>query len=216
MYEIKRDQKTISVKTPYYPAFSPAARDLGGKWAAPYWVFDIREESAVLHLVDEIFGWQPGCQMVDVKIQKPALDGQAQREAEYFGGRMVCRVFSKQDSRAKLGDGVVIVTGSASGGGSAKNFFTWIQDGTVFKVRDFPLPMALRLMEQYPEFVKIVRGYDPESEPVAQADSDDPEVQALKAKRAALLEEIVKIDAALEKLSMPKAGEVDASLRDDD
>lgn len=238
MYRIDRSNGKISVTTPYYPSFAPAARDLGGKWAPPAWVFDEREESAVLHLVDDIFGWKPDCKLVDVQVQHAALDGKAQREAEYFGGRLVCRVFSKHDARAKLGDGVIIVTGSASGGGSAKNFFTYIQEGTVFEVRNFPLPMALRLMDQHPEHVRIVRGYDPATD-LQQEAADSPELlelisarnemmksvesiaeikaPSIIAMRDGMMKNIAMIDARIAELSAPnRTGEIDASLRDDD
>jgi hypothetical protein len=71
------------------------------------------------------------------------------RAGLFAGGRLVARAFDR-DSGARLGDGVIILRGNATSGGSRKNWETRIQGGSIFEIRDLPRGMAGRLFNDLP------------------------------------------------------------------
>ena len=149
--EIERTEKQISVASPYNPDLPSSARKLGGKWdgSTKLWTFDIRDEARVEELYRNIYGeWDsdidiPIC-TVKVTATSEIYEG---RGGIFICGRQVARATGR-DSGARLGTGVVILKGiGAVSGGSVKNWATIIREDSIFEIRDVPVEMAKKEMD---------------------------------------------------------------------
>lgn len=118
MITIKSIGGFVYCTTPYHPAFPEAAKELGGRWYAPDWVFDFRDELRVRDLCKSLWGTDGHpCELVTLRCiaAKEAWDQDGVMTDRYVCGRLVARVKSKHDDRAKLGQGVVVLSGGFSG-----------------------------------------------------------------------------------------------------
>ena len=188
LISITRSGSDISVASPFHPAFVRRAKELGGKWdaAAKVWTFDARDEDDVRALCCEVYGTDGSpVKLVDVRITyRHAASGD--RSAIYSCGREIARAWGR-DSGAKLGEGVKLVEGRVRSGGSAKNWETVIDAGSVLVLRDVPEPIALRrVCDKEDRLVEIL--------PSAAATVDVP---ALQAEREKLVARMAEIDAIL-------------------
>lgn len=131
----------LRLSAPYNPDFNgPAKTKLGAQWDGEYWCFDIRDQDAVLKLIEAKYGWLMGMPLVSVNIKF--------NEDRHFGqgpcillGRVIAAATGR-DSGAKLGNGVRLMDGVVKSGGSTKNWTTEIRAGSEFVVHDVPMQMA--------------------------------------------------------------------------
>ena len=136
-YGITRTATQIHAITPYNPDFiNDAKKQLDGKWQAPAWVFDSRDEAEVLALVESRYGWKPGMKLVSALVRFPRGFIASQGPVVLLGRALVTA--TGRDSGAKLGDGVRLREGDVTSGGSAKNWTTVVQDDTELAVHDVP------------------------------------------------------------------------------
>ena len=180
---------TISVEAPYNAAFVSAAKRLGGKWSAPKWVFDIRNEQRVRAACMEHYGTD-GLQPMDAVTLRIVFrpNHYEDRGAITVGGREVARAFNR-DSGAKLADGIVVLDGGFTSGGSMKNWETRVRSaGATVLMRDVPRVLADRLIADGESGVESI-AIEPEA-PVIDRD-------ALSEERKRLLDRIAQIDALL-------------------
>lgn len=185
---------TISIKTaggalecrsPYNSIFVERARNLGGKFRGGAWYFDARDESRVRELCREVYG-SDGDSSDTVTLRIEWQEDRANTCGPLaVSGRTIATAFGR-DSGAKLGEGVVVLSGGFSSGGSVKNWQTKVAAGTVVLVRDFPRSMAEALSSNKYES----RQYSIEPESVDRA--------ALDSERARLLARLAEINANLE------------------
>lgn len=207
MIKITTKERTVSVRTPYHPEFPASARDMGGRWVAPDWVFDARDEKRVRDLCLDIWGTDgTPCELVTLRVSagRGVWDGAGKSSEIYLAGRLVAKVFGRDDQRARLGDGVVVIQGRFYGGGSRANPACDYADGTQFELRDVPREIAEREYTQNPERIEIL------GSPVSPAPGDvqvSPEIQALIDERASISARLAEIDAALLE-AVPKRREV--------
>jgi hypothetical protein len=142
----------ILCETPYSPTFPAAAKKLGGRWVPERkaWQFDGRDEAAVRALCVRLFGTDgsPETTADVLTIRAPSGVCTNDGTALWLAGRQVARVLGR-DSGARLGDGVVVVTGSFGSGGSMKNPRIVVKAGTVFELRDVPRAMAEKVHAEY-------------------------------------------------------------------
>ncbi|PJJ97046.1 hypothetical protein CO615_10475 [Lysobacteraceae bacterium NML75-0749] len=182
----------VRVIAPYSAAFVEKAKRIGGKWKAKTWVFDTRDEQRVRKLCIEIYG-EDGSPTVDRVTLRVTFDARhcVTHGSISIGGRDVARAFGR-DSGAKLGDGVVIIEGGFSSGGSVKNWQTTVsKSGATVLIRDMPTEMANRIINDLPSGV-IAACIEDESAQISIVDVD-----ALVKEREALLAKIAAIDEAL-------------------
>ncbi len=177
----------LSVHSPYLPAFVAAAKALGGRWAAPAWVFDARDEARVREALRTHYGTDGSAAAGPVVTLRVAMDAvYADRDAIRLGGREIARAYGR-DSGAKLGDGVVLLDGKFGSGGSVKNWTTR-SDGATILIRDMPAEMAERLIAAPPQWVTAI-AIEPET-PVVDR-------EALAAERDRLMARVAEIDRLL-------------------
>lgn len=196
--EVNTTGKTIAVASPYHPDFPKKARKIGGKWdgAAKVWVFDPRDERRVRELCKEVFGTDgTPVELVTMRVTYAQRQA-AHRDAIWLAGRQVAQARGR-DSGARLGEGVVIIEGSAYSSGSVKNWETAIAEGTVLEIRDVPRDIAEREAANPDPGVSI--------EIVQEGDARE----ALEAEAAQLRARLAEIEAQLSKMDpKPKAAPV--------
>lgn len=177
---------TFPVTAPYNSEFISAAKRLGGRWDAPEWVFDARDEARVRALLIECYGTDGEiADLVTIRIEWTENES-AKRASIEANGRTIARADGR-DSGARLGDGVVLLDGEFGSGGSRANWTTTARAGTVVLVRDFPRAAAQALVAAPGR----ERQYSIEPEAPA-VDAD-----ALRAERERLVARIAEIDKLL-------------------
>lgn len=179
--------ESIAVQAPYHATFVARARDLGGKWRAPSWVFDVRDENRIRELCRECYGTDGlTADLCTLRIewkQSSVVD----KAGFVAAGRPVARAFGR-DSGAKLDDGVVMLAGGFGSGGSVKNWVTTVDEGTVVLVRDFPRAEAERLVAEQPASRRVY---------AIEAEAPVVDREALSAERERLLARLAEIDQLL-------------------
>ena len=141
----------VSVVSPYSPEFPPRAKELGGKWRAPAWEFDARDEERVRALLMEVYGTDGRpVETVTIRYRIGTERYESKRRELWVAGRQVARRPGR-DSQVILGDGVVVVEGSfPSSAGSRANPQIG-GDGVVLEIRDVPaslVPAAAEIVER--------------------------------------------------------------------
>lgn len=139
------------VISPWNGRFVEAARDLGGRWRGEAWCFDARDEERVRALCMDAYGTDgTRDERCTLRVTAPE-DGLSEcRGPITVHGRVLARAFGR-DSGAKLGDGVILLAGGVTSGGSTKNWNTKILGNTILLVRDFPRAAAGELCAKRPE-----------------------------------------------------------------
>lgn len=183
--QIVTDNSTVTVHSPYDPAFPPAARKLGGVWKDGAWKFAHRDFDRVRELCRTIYGTDGAePEGVGVTVRVP-LDGWDSHHADEFrlaGRRLLWR--PSRDERVRYASRVVVVSGDFYGsGGSMRYPEVNAKPGTVIEVRDVPADVAQKMVDEYPT-ASIV-------------DGGEAFVAALLAERDRLTARIAEIDAAL-------------------
>jgi len=184
---------SIRVKAPFNPEFAKDAKRLGGRWDAPSrtWTFDARDEQRVRDLCFEVYG-QDGLRSDLCTIEVVFAPGESCCCGSLtVCGRTVARATGR-DSGATLGDGVVLLKGGFSSGGSVNNWTTrTLNSGATVLIRDFPRQGALEILEQGktdPDQRWLTR--------IVEEEQPSPR-QALEAEKAALAERLAEIDEKL-------------------
>lgn len=146
--KITRNSKQVTIDAEYNKVFSDSARRLGGKWNESQWVFDIRDEHAVLNLCYRAYG-DDGVRknQCDVRVTIPELYSEWQAPISFFG-YSVARAYGR-DSGVKIRPGIVIESGDFRSGGSIKNWRTVAEDNTVFVIRDVSRELVEEFNEDY-------------------------------------------------------------------
>lgn len=186
---IERAGDFIRVEAPFNSFFVAEARPLGGRWHAPAWLFDARNEKWVRDLAYRIYG-QDG-------VRKNLCTIRLEWVEDWWNtcgplslhGRTLARATGR-DSGATVGDGVMLLQGRVKSGGSLKNWQTQITEGSVMIVRDFPREIAEQCIGETDRgFVCTI-----EEEPAA---AQSPSKADLDSERKRLMERVAEIDAAL-------------------
>ena len=189
---IKGENGGLATRTPFHPAFPARARKLGGRWDGKYWTFDARDESRVRELCREIYGTdgedEAASDRVTVRVTVGGGGWNARRQGLYLCGREVARAFGR-DSGAKLGEGVVVLEGGFTSGGSVKNWETQARPGTVFEMRDVPRRAVAAVGNGTDDGLTL--------EVIEEHIDRDVDKDALRAERERLLARVAEIDNLL-------------------
>lgn len=142
--EVAATTTEVRAVTPYHPTFVTGAKDIGGNWQPPAWVFDPRDEQRVRDLCVRIYGTD-GAPTPTVSL-RVRLGGWSGHQTAWIAGRRVAHR-AVRDSRIQLGEGVVLIEGklTSSGGSIANPRLGSDLDGTYVEVRDVPEQMAVDL-----------------------------------------------------------------------
>jgi hypothetical protein len=180
-------EERIIVQCPYNLTFIFGAKRLGGKWLPEEkrWAFPKRNEDLVRGLCTLWFGTDGTVPPDLVDVQLTYLEGRSQVEGPITAfGRIVART-GKSSLAARLGEGVVLVEGNASGTGEHKGWSTVVAEGTIFRLQG--VPRAL-----------VTSGTPPGTEAVlVETSTTTDELPQLEAERIRLEARIADIDATL-------------------
>lgn len=189
--DVRRDGERLIVRSPYHPDFPTGAKKLGGRWKSDAWVFDARDEERVRALCVEVYGEDGTPQeLVSLRVDIDGITTYGRETSIFVAGREIVRVRGR-DSGAVLGEGVVVLEGDFTSGGSRKNPAVEHDPGTVVEVRDVPRAAAEAAVDEYGVNVSIL---EPD-------DADDTALAKLAAERAQLIERLAEVDARIEALS---------------
>lgn len=139
---ITEENGKLYVESPYNPDYVKRAKNLGGRWNADRrcWVFDARAEADVRALLADTYGTtgEEGEEEDLVTVEIELLGNwYGARSSLFYAGRPIARAFGR-DSGAKLGEGVMVLDGDVTSGGSMKNWATFAKKGTKFRIYDCP------------------------------------------------------------------------------
>lgn len=130
------------VITPYNAEFVAKVKGIGGrKWNAAERCWEVPEseiETVRVYMMD-IFGetdLPTEGEKVTVKVTFNS-DESKRRESITLFGKTLARAWGR-DSGAKVGEDVTLISGKVTSGGSVKNWYTEVEEGTVLKVRNVP------------------------------------------------------------------------------
>lgn len=151
----KRDEKLL-VESPYSSTFVRRAKQMGGQWDRPCWVFAARDEDIVRAALIEVYDHDGSpSASCDLRIVLAYTDAE-RGDSLLVGPVQVLRKVDR-DITPKLGPGCVVVSGELfSRGGSRNNPRILHSDDCVIEVRDFPASVAAVLVERHPNAYQIV------------------------------------------------------------
>lgn len=146
----------VTVVSPFNSDFIDQAKKLGGKWDAHmgYWYFPADMAPQVRELVIDIYGDDGTGATCTVDIEFEHCSWWHGKDL-VFAGRPIVKAWSR-DSGAKPLDGVSIIKGGFSTGGSVKNWTVRAEDGTIVRMRGVPLRAAEKAQSAPPECVRRV------------------------------------------------------------
>ena len=181
----------VQVTAPYNIDFVREARNLGGKWKSfeKLWIFPVAQKDRISNVCMRIFGCDGETEPATCTIRITAHyrgTTSDDRTPLLFCGRQVAYGFAR-DSGARLSDGVVLLEGNVSTGGSRKWWCVNVDGGSVFELSEFPVSLLSKAKEE------VADKY---------SDWDDLKILDDGVEEAARLEAIEQIQALMEKHSI--------------
>ena len=175
----------LCVNCPYNSEFVAASKILGGRWNAPLWIFDPREEQKVRDLCYRVYGTD-GIKEPDLLTVRAKFgpDNDVRQAPIEIFGRTIARAWGK-DSGVKLGEGVVLSSGGFFSGGNTKNWETKAEAGTEVLITGIPRHRVAEMIKSGAKWLSI------------ESDNLPVDRKALKAERRRLVKRIAAIDARL-------------------
>lgn len=154
MFKIEKENDKIRIYTPYNANFVKSMRNLKGKWTVGAW--EVRAD--LIDEVREIMRDNYGRDDLPVKTVNIKVRNTDRLASDYCSGlemfgRSICYA-SSRDSGAKIADGVAFIKGGCTSAGSAKNWYTRIEENSEFIIYDVP-ESALSLENPYKEDIEI-------------------------------------------------------------
>ena len=145
----EKNQNVVCLVAPYHPSLPASARDIGGKWSGSYWWFDKRDEQRVRDLAIRIYGTDGSQNSDTVTVRVDASGFSGEREIFSLGRQIVSRI--SRDNRVRLGDGVILESGSFASSGGSRNNPCIGSNNAILIVRDVPRALANEKIQEYPE-----------------------------------------------------------------
>lgn len=182
------------ISSPYDRDFISAIKRIGGRWSAPYWVVDLRQQERAEEILRDVYGEDGSLtsdvDLVNIKLTGHAWDTSSRNDEMRLGPRLIVARHLR-DSAVKFGEGVVCIAGDfAASGGSAKYPSVAYEDGDalIFEVYDVPR----KLYEKYKDGEGVSL--------LAEARSVPVERQRLLDEKEKLVARLAEIEARLAEL----------------
>lgn len=188
--EIIEKEGQVKVTSPYNKKFVNKARNLRGKWKDGAWWFDDSIIEYVRDLMMECFGTTGEVPYENVDLLIKDYDGTGGRSPVELFGRTIARAFGR-DSGAKLGDGIILISGDVDSCGSMKNWTTEVNHAT-FIIKDFPKPATE--LEDVQEAIRDGWCEIKEQKKKRNPEDIEAEIESLKARIAELEKEYNSYD----------------------
>lgn len=186
--EVRTIDDTTYVRCPFNFGFIKGAKSLAGRWdsSTGQWTFSKRTENLVRTLCIKWFATDgvQSAELVDIHLTFPTGNAAYQGPITAFG--RVLATAKGRDSRATIGDGIALIGGRVSGGGSVKNWQTVATPGTTFLILDIPRALLSSELPAHSEFE------------IVNATGEPCSSDALRMERARLLDRIQEINNLLQ------------------
>ena len=159
MLKINRTETEISIESPYSPVLPARAKSLSGRWNSNsrMWVFPIGAEPQVKELYMDVYGEWDDISIETVNLICEVKNGHssAVRECIEIHGKIIACA-SGRDSGAKTSNGIIIISGGFTSGGSVKNWHTICKENTKFKILNIPKTKAEQIIDD-PDWIDVVK-----------------------------------------------------------
>ncbi len=132
--KIKLKDGKANVYTPYNPDFVKKIKGIGNaKWnsSEKCWVVPETAIEAVREIMDEVYGYSDikENETVTLKVKFREEVSEYRSDVVLFG-KVLAHAYGR-DSGARIGDDVAYVSGGATSGGSVKNWYSIVKEGSV-------------------------------------------------------------------------------------
>lgn len=129
-----KESGKLYVFTPYNADFVKAVKRINGVWSSSNraWVVDPVMKEQLKKLLVEHYGETGEEQKRTYKIV--ATRTHEEHTAPVTAGGLVIASAMGRDTGAKVGEGVYMLEGDIDSTGSVKNWYTWVEEGSVFQV----------------------------------------------------------------------------------
>lgn len=182
---------TAYISSPYNPEFVARIKNLGGRWDAASHAWKISEQALedARQIMRDTYGEtdQPTTEPTVTLRVEITEDIWELRSPIVIAGRIVASA-SGRDSGARAGEDVAFIEGKPQSGGSAKNWRTCIDAGSIIKIFNAPVAKARDVIANPPYDGMVCTILD-QSVTINRA--------ALEAEREKLLARIAEIDTLL-------------------
>jgi hypothetical protein len=181
--EVTVENEKIKVNSSYNKSFVTRAKQIQGKWNAPYWVFPEENREEVKALLVECYGECGELGTVSTVTIELDLDAytEGDEDGEIRVGSMVVLKRRYRDSEVVFSDNAMLISGGfATSGGSVKYPSISANEGTIIRVKKVPETIFNKIKDH--EGVKLV---------------SDIDVESLKVEREKLLKRLAEIDSLL-------------------
>ncbi len=128
----------VKVVSPYNEGFVNKCRNLRGTFKNGAWWFDDTIIDYVRDAMIQYFGTTGEVPFDTCSLLISDFTDSSARGPVTLFGRTIARAFGR-DSRAKLGDDIIFISGKYKSGGSVKNWYTEVENAT-FEIQNFPVP----------------------------------------------------------------------------
>ena len=185
-FEIVYSGTRAEVYAPFHPEFVAALKRAGGRWDSQKrtWVVSAAAVDTIRARMRAIDGRDDTEEPKRVDVRLTFTSSLYESCGPIFLlGKEVAKATGR-DSGARIGPDACFACGTPTSGGSAKNWYTCIQEGSVCILAGVPESMAVK--DNLPEGVELE---------IIQSSSVDRE--ALEAERKKLLDRLAEIDAIL-------------------
>ncbi|MDD2321238.1 MAG: hypothetical protein PHO83_14435 [Geobacteraceae bacterium] len=189
MFSIKVNNSRIVVTSMYNTLFVAEAKNIDGKWSetAKAWVFDVRDEQRVRDLCMKYYGTDGVVNdLCTLKVKWLEDEKSKICSAITVYGRPVAKAKGRYTG-ATLQDGIVLIEGAFTSGGSWQKWVTYVDGGTEVLIRSFPHMAAKDLISDQSN--NIIYSIEVEESP--------SEHDALNAERERIIERLAEIDKRL-------------------
>lgn len=134
MMKIEMENGKANVYTPYNPDFVKAIKGIGGaKWngSGSCWIIPGSAVEAVREIMVDVCGYSDikENETVCIRLTFNEEARELQKDVVLFG-KVLSHAYGR-DSGARVGDDVAYTAGGATSGGSAKNWYSIVKEGSV-------------------------------------------------------------------------------------
>jgi hypothetical protein len=189
MFQIQISGQNADVFTPYNAEFVRRIKNAGGRWngSSKCWTVPASAVDAVREIMRDVYGRDDvdAGDAVKVRLTFERRASGSYCEPLTIYGHTIAKAYGR-DSGAKPGTGVFFVKGKPSSGGSAKNWLSYADEGSVVEIAS--VQRSLIEAEQLPDGVTME---------IVNAETSTIDRDALTAEREKLMARIAEIDNAL-------------------